>query len=252
MTSNPLAAVAPRVLVIRNDRTDPIGVFGPWLRAAGLELVELAADEGEVVPTAVPAGIDAVIALGGEQSATDDEIAPWQPAERALLLDAINREVPLLGICLGAQLMTVAMGGQVQPTLTPEVGLTALQLSDAAATDPLFRTLPAGAPAPQYHRDEMVTVPDGAVVLASTERCRHQAWRLGQHAWAVQFHPEAGAQTLASWLQSDPQIEQRLGVIPAAVVSAAEQQQAELTRVWSSFATTFAAIVHAAVGPRSD
>jgi GMP synthase (glutamine-hydrolysing) len=97
----------------------------------------------------------------------------------------------------------------------------------------------------------MVTVPDGAVVLASTERCQHQAWRLGQHAWAIQFHPEADAGTLAGWLLADPQIEQRWGVIPEVVVSAAADQHGELMTVWSGFATTFAAIVHATVDSRS-
>jgi GMP synthase-like glutamine amidotransferase len=238
------------VLVVRNDVTDPVTLFGPWLESAGLELVDLRADAGDPVPATVPDDVDAVVCLGGAMSATSDAEAPWLPAERALLRDAVGRSVPTLGVCLGGQLLTVALGGSVRPAVVPEYGLVELDLTGAADDDPLFGTLPPGAPVAQYHDDEMVELPEGAVLLARSASCPHQAWRIGANAWAVQFHPEIDAVTLADWAGPDAANLARRGLTPAHVTDAFTAREAEVAKVWEPFATAFAAVVRNAAGAR--
>jgi GMP synthase-like glutamine amidotransferase len=239
-----------RVLVVRNDATDPVGLLGQWLQAAGLELVDLRADAGDPVPSRVPDGIDAIVSLGGAMSATSDAEARWLPAERALLRDAVEREVPVLGVCLGGQLLTVALGGLVRPAVVPEYGLVQLDLTPAAADDPLFDTIAPGSPVAQYHGDEMAELPARAVLLASTPACPHQAWRIGETAWAVQFHPEIDAATLADWAGSDAQTLAREGTSPAEVTAGLAARELEVAAVWEPFAAAFAAVVRAAAGAR--
>ncbi|MEO6822172.1 MAG: type 1 glutamine amidotransferase [Candidatus Nanopelagicales bacterium] len=239
-----------RVLVVRNDATDPVGLLGQWLEAAGLELVDVRADAGDPVPSSVPDDIDAVISLGGAMSATSDAEATWLPAERSLLRDAVEREVPVLGVCLGGQLLTVALGGVVRAAVVPEYGLVQLDLTAAAADDPLFDKIAPGSPVAQYHSDEMAELPAQAVLLASTPACPHQAWRFGQNAWAVQFHPEIDAATLADWAGTDAATLAREGTTPAEVTGTLAAREREVAAVWEPFATAFAAVVRAAAHAR--
>lgn len=234
---------APRVLVVRNDATAPVALLGRWWRAVGLELVDVLADEGGEVPPTVPDGVAGVVAMGGSMSATSDADAPWLPAERALLADAVDRGVPVLGVCLGAQLMTVALGGRVQQATPGEAGVIPLELTAAAEGDPLFGVLPPAAPVMQYHHDEMVTLPRDAVLLAATPGCRHQAWRIGDRAWAVQGHPEVDAAIVEVWAREDGGHARRCGTRADAVVRAVVEQGPRLTQVWRPFADAFARVV---------
>jgi GMP synthase-like glutamine amidotransferase len=102
----------------------------------------------------------------------------------------------------------------------------------------------------QYHGDEMAELPARAVLLASTPACPHQAWRIGETAWAVQFHPEIDAATLADWAGSDAQTLAREGTSPAEVTAGLAARELEVAAVWEPFAAAFAAVVRAAAGAR--
>ena len=162
---------------------------------------------------------------------------------RALVSAAVEDGTPLLGVCLGGQLMTLALGGAVERTPTPEVGVCELSLLPEAADDPLFSVLPDKAPVAQYHGDAMTALPAGAVLLASTPDCAHQAYRLGERAWAVQFHPEVDADIVASWADDDPAPVQRCGLAPGEVVAGLRERGPEMAAVWRPFAHAFAAVV---------
>ena len=95
----------PVVLAIQNDQTDPPLLVGQWLAESGISVQVIEACFGEQVPAAVPPGVHGVLALGGVMGAGDDGVAPWLVAERALLADATDRGIPVLGLCLGAQLL---------------------------------------------------------------------------------------------------------------------------------------------------
>ncbi len=152
----------------------------------------------------VPTDLDdvvAVIVMGGTMSATAPEDVPWMVAELDLLRTAVEREIPVLGVCLGAQMLGVALGGTVERRDTPEVGYIPLTRTDHAADDPVIGGWQDGAAPLFLHEDEVTTLPPGAVPLLSGSDAT-AAWRIGD-AWAVQFHPEVDAEQLHGWLELD-------------------------------------------------
>jgi GMP synthase-like glutamine amidotransferase len=237
------AADRVRLLVVRNDPTDPPALLGRWWSDIGVELIEIHADAGAPVPTRLPDDVDGLVVLGGAMAAWEDERAPWLPAERELLASSVAAGRPVLGVCLGGQLLALACGGTVERAAVAEVGVTELTLTGAAAADPLFAVLPQGAPVGQYHQDAIGALPAGAVHLASTEVCRHQAFRLGESAWGVQFHPEIDAGIIATWLPDDPEPVTRSGATVDGVVAGMAAREAEMADVWRPFAEAFVDVV---------
>jgi GMP synthase (glutamine-hydrolysing) len=190
---------SPRVLVVRNAERSGPGRFLTWLEEMGLRVVEVRADAGETVPVAAD-GHDGVVLLGGGFLPDDDRHAPWLPAERDLTRSAVEGKVPLLGICLGAQVLAAAGGGTVLGAHgRPERGSCAVTLRPEATGDALFAGLPGEFRVIQNHRDQITGLPPGAVRLAESDACPVQAFRVGERAWGVQFHPEAGADRLDRW-----------------------------------------------------
>ena len=157
---------------------------------------------------------DGLVVLGGHMSAYDDAAAPWLPELRALLADASTQGVPTLGICLGAQLLAAARGGRVQVAAPPgrESGVVDVRWRPEAAGDAVVGAVAALAddrhrtPQPSMHADAVVDLPRGAVWLASSAMYPYQAFRIGS-AWGVQFHPEAGADTLRGWADSHDDVD---------------------------------------------
>lgn len=191
------------VLAIQNDATDPPLMVGAWLEARGIEVRVIRADLGEAVPETVPRQVHGLLPLGGWMSATQDDVAPWLPAERALIRDAVAREVPVLGLCLGGQLLAEALGGRVDAAEEVEVGVISLRRTSQAMSDPVFSRVPARSdgtvPAGAWHQDRIHALPEGAVLLANSAACEVQAFRVGECAWGLQFHPEIDPPTMRSW-----------------------------------------------------
>jgi GMP synthase-like glutamine amidotransferase len=185
----------PVVLAIQNDETDAPHLVGRWLEEIGFEIKVLRAYAGEPVPLTVPEGISALIPLGGHMNANEDHLHPWLVAERALLKDAIDRDIPIFAICLGAQLLAVAGGGRVERADVGEVGIYQINRVDEA--DPIFNF--ESVSAAQWHEDQITVLPEGATLLASSERCQNQIYRLGSKSYGVQFHPEIDLQIVKWW-----------------------------------------------------
>lgn len=142
-----------------------------------------------------------LVVLGGTMSATAPDELPWMPAELDLLRQAVDAEVPVFGVCLGAQLLGAALGGKVERRDVPEIGYRALHRTDAAGGDPVFGGWQDGAHQLFLHEDEVAELPDGATpMLVGSDATA--GWRLGS-AWAVQFHPEVDADQLAYWAGLD-------------------------------------------------
>lgn len=225
-----------RVMVVEPDRSDPVARLGDWLTEAGLEL--------DVV-TDVPAldGYAGVVVLGGPQSADDAALEPV----RQLLRDAVSREVPTLGICLGGQLLAAANGGRVAPNPDgPEIGAGLVAKRQAAASDPLFASLPITPDVIQWHFDAITMLPPAAIHLASSPLCEHQAFRLGRLAWGVQFHIEATPEIVASWAAQDAA--QLTGYDVELMLRRLAAVDADLMEVWRPFTHTFADIVRDPAG----
>ena len=167
------------VLVIQHTPVCPPGRVGDWLTESGCALEVIHPYAGESQPADL-SGYAGLVVLGGEMGAYDDEIAPWLPATRALLAEAVAQGVPTLAICLGHQLLAVATGGRVARSAAGQQGGTLpVGLLPRAAADPLFAAVPAGAVATHWNNDLVVELPPGAVELARTP-AGVQALRLGR------------------------------------------------------------------------
>lgn len=186
-----------RALVVQHSAVEGVGRFAEWLPEAGVELRVVRPYEGQALPVTVTD--DALIVMGGPMGAHDDADVAWLSATKALLADAVERGVPTLGVCLGAQLLAVATGGDVQRgDAGPELGLDTV---DIAVADRLFE--PATIPVVQWHNDTVVRLPADATLLGSSERYAIQAFRVGECAWGMQFHVEATAAMVAEWARAE-------------------------------------------------
>ncbi len=233
-------------LVIENDPSDDLRRLGEWLTEAGLELTVLRPHAGEQLPATLD-GYAAFVVLGGDQSAypapDGSPGAAWFPALEGLLRKAVRHRVPTLGVCLGGQLLATAHGGVVErSTSGPEIGPGLVGKRDAAEQDPLFKRVPLMPDVLQWHTDEIVELPADAVLLAASARYPHQAFRLGDRAWGLQFHIECDAAMIAVWVRADDGALDELGYDGAAVVAAVQQVLADVEEVWQPFAARFAAL----------
>jgi GMP synthase (glutamine-hydrolysing) len=230
------ASVSPRILVLQNEPAAGIGNFGNWLQNAGLVLEICRPHAGNQVPTAT--GADGLIVLGGPMGAHDDDRAPWLPATRGLLRHAAEAGTPTLGICLGAQLLAVACGGQVEPGAHGcHIGPVP-EMIDLPG-DALMFGVPSPASFVHWHCDAITRLPDGAAVVAHTGAYPYQAFRVGSRAWGVQFHPEAMIANLTAWAELTG-----LGGDEAQeVMQRVREGQAEIAAASRAVAANFARVV---------
>ena len=232
-----------RALVVEHLEDEGTGAFAEWLPAAGLDLdVHLVQRDG---PPPATAGHDALVVMGGAMGVPDAGTTHrWLHDDMALIRQAVARGVPVLGVCLGAQLLAAALGGEVvRGRIGPELGLRRVHLSPAAAGDPLLHDLPPVVEAVQWHFDEIVTLPPGATLLAGSPMYPHQAFRVGERAWGVQFHPEARPSMVRRWATADAEVVRGLGDDPDTHAAEAEAAWPELARTWRPVAERFARIV---------
>ncbi len=206
----------PLVLVLQHSAAAPPGYLADALEDAGAEWTVFDLDAGMRVPSHHDwAGI---VSLGGLMAAYADDHHTWLAAEKSLLRSAVAAGVPVLGICLGCQILAEALGGRALPGSGLEVGLVSLQFSEAAAVDPVIRHMTE--PVPVCHGDTW-EAPVGADLLARSDRYPH-AFRMGA-ALGLQSHPEAPPEVFANWVRLCG--EERLvaaGVRPEVVIADVE------------------------------
>lgn len=230
-----------RALVVQHTTTEGTGWLGEWLPAAGVELEVVRPHTGQPLPARLTD--DALIVLGGPMGAYDDAAAPWLPATRDLLRQAVADATPVLGVCLGGQLLAAACGGRVERGPGGETGIGEVRLRSAAEDDPLLSGLPPVVPVLQWHFDAITALPPAAVWLAESAAYRHQAFRLGDRAWGVQFHVEAPATLVASWARSDAGQLTAAGLDVAAVVEGVRTSQPALVATWRPVVERWAGLV---------
>jgi GMP synthase (glutamine-hydrolysing) len=187
-----------RVLALTHGPSVGPGVFADAVRAGGHDLVEHELPVGGVPEDEA----DAIVVLGGAMHPDEEERHGWLRPELRYLEQQLERGTPMLGVCLGSQLIARAAGARVFRADEPEVGWLPVRLTNAAAGDPVAASLPARFDAFQWHHYTH-DLPGGAVELARSSVCT-QAYRLGR-AWGVQFHPEVRAEQVESWLAEDPE-----------------------------------------------
>ena len=204
------------ILAIEQDPTLPgLGLLGRVVRGRGLPLVSAHAWEGDLEN--LRAGDFAgIVPLGGSRQSWDEERLPYLRDERALLREAVDEGVPVLGICLGAQVLARTLGAEVRPAEQPEVGWLPVEATPGAAGDPQLGHLREPAGVYQWHLD-VFDLPDGAVHLARSERSEHQAFRYGERTWGLQFHPEVDLPLYRGWIKNWAGAPERMGLDPDAL-----------------------------------
>jgi GMP synthase-like glutamine amidotransferase len=180
-----------KIAVVVHDATEPAGVIEEWIRDRDLPGVTVRLDETNELPT----GLDnsALVLMGGPMSVNDETVYPWLQSEKSLVRHAVGAGRPVLGICLGAQLIASALGARVYPS-EREVGWRTIR---GLAPHALF---PEAFPAFELH-GETFDLPDGARLIATAGPVPHQAFAFGS-AIGTQFHLECTASTIETWTSS--------------------------------------------------
>lgn len=184
------------VLALQHIACEPPGVYEDVLRAGGATLHRVEVDAGDELPDW--RGFDAIVAMGGPMSSTDDAAHPWLADERQLIGDAARAGLPFWGVCLGVQLLAASLGARVYPGAEPEVGVLPVELTEEGRADAVFSALPARVPALQWHGDTF-ELPTGAVRLAGSPAYPNQAFRF-ERAYGLQFHLEVSGAMAREWM----------------------------------------------------
>ncbi|MDT7539414.1 MAG: hypothetical protein QOI82_2999 [Actinomycetota bacterium] len=229
-------------LVITHTVSESPGTLSEWLPAAGVDLDVIEPWNGDGLPDRVDA--DALVVMGGPQQAYDDGSAPWLRQAKQLLRTATREGLPVLGICLGGQLMAEAMGGRVRAgDEGPELGARLVSKRDAAVDDPLFADIPLSPVVVQWHWDAIVELPARSVLLAASTRYVNQAFRVGAKAYGLQFHIETPPEMVRAWAAADADGVRKVGLDPDQLAERAVEVLPEIEEVWRPFVERFAALV---------
>ena len=201
------------VAIFRYARTEGPGHFATFLSMHGIDWTLVALDEGEPVP-ADPRAFSGLGFMGGPMSANDE--LPWTQPVLQLMRDAVDAKVPVIGHCLGGQMLARALGGKVERAPVKEIGWVPLAIEPT----PVAKQWLDGAPSPfhafQWHEDTFSTMPPGATRILTGANCANQAYVLDDRHLGMQCHVEITAEMIVTWLRigiSD--IDENLGRSPA-------------------------------------
>lgn len=177
------------------------GSIARALLTAGIDVATIRLDRDEPLPEIDELG--GLVVMGGPMGVHDEYAQAWLAPERELICRAVGHDLPVLGVCLGAQQLATALGAEVATGPDGEVGAGQVELTAAGRLDPVFGPEYSGlsgttVPCFHWHQDTF-TLPDGAVHLAATRRYPHQAFRVGSRAYGLQFHVEVDAELAEGW-----------------------------------------------------
>ena len=182
-----------RLHIIQNDPEVPPGTILDFLKSPYSLHHPY---NGEKLPQ--PENISALIVMGGAMGANDDQRYPFLTDLKNVIRQVVEAGIPYLGICLGGQLLAAACGAQVVSQRWEELGFLSVDLTIAGKKDVLFRGVSETFTTFQWHHDSF-DIPADGVLLASSTACPHQAFRIGNSAWGVQFHPEVTETIIRDW-----------------------------------------------------
>ena len=220
-----------RVLVFQHDPYDRLGYLGEALERRGADVAILRLDLNQPIPST--SGYDMLLVMGGDMNVYAEAQHPWLAGETDALRRAVEVGKPVLGVCLGGQLLAKALGASVHLGAAHEIGLVPIDLGPAGRADPLFASLQA-VEAVEWH-DDTFDVPAGGVALAGSQGCANQAFRYG-HCYGLQFHPEVSPDMLADWIRAaDGDVGVDLAAFQEAVEARSEALNLQADRLIENF-----------------
>lgn len=188
-----------QILFARCDPVETFGVALPAVEAAGVPVTIWEALDGEPRPSLD--GIAGVVLFGSSYNVEHADEQPFIKDARELTLDAIDRGVPYLGVCFGAQMLAWSLDAAVMKAPVREVGFEPIHPTATAADDALISHLADGDMEFQWHMDTF-ELPAGATLLATGDRVANQAYRVGDVTWGLQFHLELVRDEMELWLDT--------------------------------------------------
>jgi GMP synthase (glutamine-hydrolysing) len=192
-----------KIIVIMHVESEGPGSLGTCLDSVGAEIVTVRLYAGDRLPSDLSV-FDAVVSMGGPMNVYEEDEHPFLKEETAFLKQAVEADVPALGICLGAQMIAKATGARVTKSPNKEVGWGQVALTDGGKEDSAFKGLPATLEVLQWHGD-MFHIPQNGILLASSKDCPHQAFRY-RNALGLQFHLEVTEKILSDWFTDSKEI----------------------------------------------
>jgi GMP synthase-like glutamine amidotransferase len=225
-----------KILILENDPISPAGTIGDRIAARGGEMEKRCVLHGDALP-ASHRGYDAAVILGGAMSANDDGKFPNLAPMRDLLRGFHGADKPLLGICLGSQILARCFGKTVRRHSELEFGYVPLARTGAADRDMLLQGL-SQPPIMQFHEDTFDIPGEGEQLLVGTG-CVNQAYRVGRATYAFQCHFEATQPIVDHWITvCDSSLRQRLGAKADSVITGARNDNKQKAAAQRSFAET--------------
>ncbi len=177
------------ILVLEHDRHETSARLGQVLRDHGHRLRVVRLHEGDALPVDLD-DVDGVVSMGGPMNVPDTAEHAWIEPEMQLLKAAHEAGLPMVGVCLGAQLIASALGGQVRAMPASEMGWHEVKLTFPGTLDPIYAGIPWRTVQFHSHGQEVAKLPEGATVLAGSELCKVQAFRVGLKVYGFQYHFE--------------------------------------------------------------
>lgn len=218
---------------------ETVGIIGDVLKEFKLPFKEVHLHDGEGLPRET-GDLDGLIVMGGPMNVDETLQFPFLLPEVQLIERTISDGKPVLGICLGAQLMAKALGEKIFKNDKKEVGWHPIHMAPAAKNDPLFKNFPPTLEVLHWHGDTF-NIPKGAAHLARSPHCNSQAFRWGKHAYALQFHFEVTPPMLKGWCnaKSEQEFIQAAGEEPKQIVNATPQAYAALEPAAKQFFSSY-------------
>lgn len=190
-----------KILIIKHVGGEGPGLIADALGSSGWELETVELEKGEALPEDLRE-IAAVIVLGGPMNVYEVDKFPFLDDEERLIRKALVEEVPFLGICLGAQLLAKTCGVKVYKSPEKEIGWYAAKITREGRQDMLLRNIPERMTVFQWHEDTF-EIPDGGILLATGRSCKNQAFKVGNHAYGLQFHVEVTPDMVRRWMEDE-------------------------------------------------
>ncbi|HZO83118.1 MAG TPA: gamma-glutamyl-gamma-aminobutyrate hydrolase family protein [Candidatus Binataceae bacterium] len=218
-----------KIWVLQHHPAENLGLIAEALESAALAWQYVRVFDGQQAPADMK-GAGGLIVMGGPEAVYELDRYPYLRAEMALIENALKLGKPVLGVCLGSQLLAAVLGASVRRGARKEIGWYPVRLRPEAADDRLFQGLPSEFVPCHWHGD-VFDLPVGAVALASSELTRHQAFRYGDKAWGLLFHAEMTQQIIAALVHENAEGLKRVGIDGDAILAQAPEHLPRLGEI---------------------